>query len=51
MGTYVTEFYVENLNSIASMVKAGNISHSFVIEPEMATIKNNSRFVDPNLLF
>ena len=55
IGTYVTWFYIENHISIVGIVKPGNISHSFLITPDLAAIKKNSyknsRFVDPNLLF
>ena len=51
IGAYFTGFDIENPNSIVSMVKPGNISGSFLNQPDLVTIKNNCRFVDPNLLF
>ena len=57
IGAYITRFRIENPNSIiVRMVKPRNISHTVswlnpYSVPDLATIKNNSRFVDPNLQF
>ena len=41
IGTYVTWFSIENHNSIVSIAKPGNTSHSFLITPDLAAIENS----------